>query len=46
MTLLPGKLPPALLRPLLRFRGARDRRVVVGPAFGLDARSSTSGRST
>jgi hydrogenase expression/formation protein HypE len=37
MTLLPGKLPPALLRRLLRFRGARDRRVVVGPAFGLDA---------
>jgi hydrogenase maturation factor len=37
MTLLPGKLSPALLRRLLRFRGARDRRVVVGPAFGLDA---------
>ncbi len=37
MALLPGKLPPALLRRLLRFRGAPDRRVVVGPAFGLDA---------
>lgn len=37
MVLLPGKLPPVLLRRLLRFRGARDRRVVVGPAFGLDA---------
>ena len=37
MTLLSGKLPPALLRRLLRFRGAPDRRVVVGPAFGLDA---------
>ena len=37
MTLLPGKLPPALLRRLLRFRGARDRRVVVGPALRLDA---------
>jgi hydrogenase maturation factor len=34
---LPGKLPPAALRRLLRFRGAPDRRVVVGPAFGLDA---------
>jgi len=37
VALLPGKLPPALLRPLLRFRGAPDRRVVLGPAFGLDA---------
>jgi hydrogenase maturation factor len=37
MALLPGKLPPALLRRLLRFRGAPDRRVVLGPAFGLDA---------
>jgi hydrogenase maturation factor len=35
--LLPGKLPPALLQGLLRFRGAPDRRVVVGPTFGLDA---------
>ena len=37
IALLPGKLPPALLRRLLRYRGAPDRRVVVGPAFGLDA---------
>lgn len=37
MALLPGKLPPALLQRLLRFRGAPDRRVVLGPAFGLDA---------
>jgi hydrogenase maturation factor len=37
MPLLPGKLPPSLLRSLLRFRGAADRRVVVGPAFGEDA---------
>jgi len=37
MALLPGKLPPAALRRLLRFRGAPDRRVVLGPAFGLDA---------
>ncbi len=33
----PGKLPPRLLRSLLRFRGARDRRVVLGPTFGEDA---------
>jgi hydrogenase expression/formation protein HypE len=37
MALLPGKLPPALLQRLLRFRGAPDRRVVLGPAFGEDA---------
>jgi hydrogenase maturation factor len=37
MALLPGKLPPALLRRLIRFHGAPDRRVVQGPAFGLDA---------
>jgi hydrogenase expression/formation protein HypE len=37
MTLLPGKLPPALLQRLLRFRGTPDRRVVLGPAFGEDA---------
>jgi hydrogenase expression/formation protein HypE len=37
MPLPPGKLPPALLRSLLRFRGAPDRRVVLGPAFGEDA---------
>jgi hydrogenase maturation factor len=37
VALLPGKLPPVLLRRLLRFRGAPDRRVVLGPAFGLDA---------
>lgn len=37
MALLPGKLPPGVLRRLLRFRGAPDRRVILGPAFGLDA---------
>jgi len=37
MPLPPGKLPPTLLRSLLRFRGAPDRRVVLGPAFGEDA---------
>ena len=37
MPLPPGKLPPTLLRSLLRFRGTPDRRVVLGPAFGGDA---------
>ena len=37
MSLLPGKLPVRLLQQLLRFRGAPDRRVVLGPAFGQDA---------
>lgn len=37
MPLAPGKLPVALLQQLLRFRGAADRRVVLGPAFGSDA---------
>src|SRR5512143_12881 len=32
-----GKLPPPLLRRLLRLRGASDPRVVVGPQFGEDA---------
>jgi len=37
MPLLPGKLPVALLRKLLRHHGAADPRVVRGPAFGEDA---------
>lgn len=37
MPLLPGKLPVAFLQQLLRFRGAPDRRVILGPAFGQDA---------
>jgi hydrogenase maturation factor len=32
-----GKLPPRLLERLLRWRGAPDRRVLVGPGCGLDA---------
>jgi hydrogenase maturation factor len=32
-----GKLPPALLERLLHWRGAPDRRVVVGPGCGVDA---------
>ena len=44
MPLLPGKLPVALLQQLLRFRGAADRRVVLGPAFGSDAAVIDLGR--
>jgi hydrogenase expression/formation protein HypE len=32
-----GKLPPALLERLLRWRGAKDGRVLVGPGCGVDA---------
>ena len=32
-----GKLPPQLLERLLRWRGAWDRRVLVGPGGGIDA---------
>jgi hydrogenase maturation factor len=42
--LLPGKLPPRLLERLLRWRGAPDRRVLVGPACGLDAAVIRLGR--
>ncbi len=44
MPLLPGKVPVRLLRQLLHFRGASDRRVVLGPAFGLDAAVIDLGR--
>jgi len=33
----PGKLPPRLLGRLLHWRGAPDRRVLVGPSCGIDA---------
>jgi hydrogenase expression/formation protein HypE len=36
-TLRLGKLPPALLEQLLRWRGAKDGRVLVGPGCGVDA---------
>ena len=39
-----GKLPPPLLERLLRWRGAPDRRVVVGPGCGLDAAVVALGR--
>lgn len=32
-----GKLPAAFLERLLRLRGAPDRRVLLGPALGVDA---------
>jgi hydrogenase maturation factor len=35
--LLPGKLPRRFLQSLMRRRGAPDRRVILGPAFGEDA---------
>jgi len=37
MALRTGKLPPELLRRLLRHGGAKDRRVLVGPKLGEDA---------
>ena len=37
MALRSGKLPPDLLKRLLKNTGARDRRVLLGPTFGEDA---------
>ena len=42
--LSPGKLPPRLLERLLRWRGAADRRVLVGPGCGVDAAVVALGR--
>ena len=42
--LLTGKLPPRLLERLLRWRGAPDRRVLVGPGCGIDAAVVALGR--
>jgi len=39
-----GKLPPRQLERLLRWRGARDRRVLVGPGCGVDAAVIAVGR--
>jgi hydrogenase expression/formation protein HypE len=39
-----GKLPPPLLERLLRWRGAPDRRVLVGPGCGVDAAVIAVGR--
>jgi hydrogenase maturation factor len=37
MELRTGKLPPELLRRLLRYSGEHDRRVMLGPKLGEDA---------
>ncbi|MBU0624323.1 MAG: AIR synthase family protein [Candidatus Thermoplasmatota archaeon] len=37
MELRTGKLPPTLLKRLLKNTGASDRRVLLGPTFGEDA---------
>lgn len=42
--LVAGKLPPRLLERLLRWRGAPDRRVLVGPGCGVDAAVVAVGR--
>ncbi len=42
--LLTGKLPPRLLERLFRWRGAPDRRVLVGPGCGVDAAVVAVGR--
>jgi hydrogenase maturation factor len=42
--LVSGKLPPRLLARLLRWRGAPDRRVLVGPGCGVDAAVVALGR--
>ena len=42
--LVAGKLPPRLLERLLRWRGAPDRRVLVGPRCGVDAAVIALGR--
>ena len=42
--LVTGKLPPRLLERLLRWRGAPDPRVLVGPGCGVDAAVVALGR--
>ena len=37
MALRTGKLPPELLRKMLKHSGAMDKRVVLGPSIGEDA---------
>jgi len=44
MALKTGKLPPKLLKRLLKHSGAEDSRVVVGPALGEDAAVVKVGR--
>ena len=45
MQLRTGKLPPELLKRLLKFRGADDSRVIIGPSVGEDAAIVRLGRS-
>jgi len=45
MRLQSGKLPVKVLRGLLRWRGAADPSVIVGPAFGEDAAVIEMGRT-
>lgn len=42
--LVPGKIPPPVLARLLQWRGAADRRVIVGPRCGVDAAVVALGR--
>jgi len=44
MALRTGKLPPEVLRRMLKHRGAEDRRVVLGPKLGEDAAVVRIGR--
>lgn len=44
MALRTGKLPPEVLRRMLRNTGAKDRRVVLGPKLGEDAAVVKVGR--
>lgn len=45
MRLKTGKLPPEMLKKLIRFKGADDSRVLVGPSIGEDAAIVKLGRS-
>ena len=45
MTLRTGKLPPQTLKRLLRYRGADDPRVLIGPSVGEDAAVVKLGKS-
>jgi len=44
MVLRTGKLPPEMLRKLLKNKGARDSRVILGPEVGEDAAVVRLGR--
>jgi hydrogenase maturation factor len=45
MHLRTGKLPPELLKRLLKHRGAEDPRVIIGPSVGEDAAIVKLGKS-